>query len=116
MSKINNMKNSFSFVDNKENSKVKKSGYLIGSGLMGFGQHKKSASQVQMQISSYNLKSPGKDKPKEEIQIIKKNSSNYFFKKPKSKQPTEEPEKASRIARLGSRNNQKVGSPLPAKF
>ena len=110
------MKNSFSFVDNKENPKVKKSGYLIGSGLMGFNQHKKSASQVQMQISNYNLKSPGKEKPKEEIQIIKKSNSNYFFKKPKSKQMLEEPEKASRMTRVGSKQAQKQVNPPLSKF
>lgn len=115
LSKINNMKNSFSFVDNKEN-KVKKSGYLIGSSITSFSQHKKSASQVQMQINNYNMKSPGKDKPREEIQIFKKSSSNYFFKKPKSKQQGEEVDKASRVARLGSRQGTKVGSPIPSKF
>ena len=67
-----------SLLGDKDHIRVKKSGYIMTG--TPSGQHKKSSSQAQVQFSSYNLKSPGKDKKDD-----KKTSSNYFFKKPKSK-------------------------------
>lgn len=116
LSKIN-MKSSFSLVDNKENTRIKKSSYLLGSGISPVGQHKKSASQAQIQFSNYNLKSPGKDKTKEDIQIVKKSGSNYFFKKSKSKQQTNEDiDKASRLAKLTGVTSQKSVNYYHGKF
>ena len=91
----------------KENSKVKKSGYLLGSSVVALSQHKKSASYAQPQFSSYNFKSPGKEKKEEipkETMLNKKSSSNYFFKKSKGK-AEDEKVKGSKLVTVGSQKS-----------
>ena len=77
-----------------DNSRVKKSGYLLQGGHPTIVQvslgHKKSASHAQVH---YGYNSPGKEKTGSEIAHVlglgKKQTANYFFKKPKSKNQEE---------------------------
>ena len=108
-----------SLLGEKENSKVKKSGYLLGSSVVTLGQHKKSASLAQQpQYSSYNFKSPGKEKREEifikEPGLNKKNSSNYFFKKSKGK--LEEEKEKSKVSKLVTVGSHKSFNQLGIKF